>query len=300
MKRLAFVAILLASFGFADSGSLTQRGGAKGRPAQYVGAHALNWRGANSAIGPLRSNKVFYPASEPLPSRWPRDSYGMAPGALAIIAYKVPTTHVLSYVRSIPANRPVTMVFWQEPEAHLTASRFLSMFERQSRLIQSAHRPNVKIAYDASIWRYRREYPVAYGCDYVPPSRFVNYYYGDAYEANDQTLAREPQFQRWLHCTAHRHHRRGLAEYGLGGCQGAAYRARTIRSDAAYLNRNLPHLQVLSYWWDSRSPHSGTSCHTDWQFRHAAEISVWRAIERAPLGPKISPRRLLHIPVSSP
>ncbi len=274
---LALVLFLLASFSMAAPVAPSQI--VKRSPARFVGAHSLNWPFADKVIGPLRADKLFYPPGHPLPARWPGNSYGLARGALAIIAYKVPTTHVLSFVKSIPSDRPVTMVFWQEPEAHMTASRFLRNFEQQSRLIRSAHRPNIKVAFDASTWRYQRVYRKSYNCQFVPPARFVNYYYGDVYEQNDQTLRAEPQFQRWVHCTAGRGRARGLAEYGLGDCQGDSYRAHTIMTDAAYLANNFPDLQVLSYWWTNTSPHSGTSCHTDWQFTHEPAIATWRALE---------------------
>lgn len=281
---------LLISVGLMQTGSAssaTARARARpARPAQFVGAHALNWRSADSVIGPMRSDKIFYPPSEPLPPRWPRDSYGLARGALAIVAYKVPTENVLSFVRSIPRNRPVTMVFWQEPEAHLRASQFRAEFEQQSRLIHSARRPNVKVAFDASIWRYQPQYRASYDCQFVPKRQYVDYYYGDVYEPNDQTLRGERQFQRWTHCTAHRGRRRGLAEYGLGDCQGNAYRARTIMSDASYLSRNYPYLQVLSYWWNDTSHNSGTSCHNDWQFTDHPGVSAWRALESAQRPPR--------------
>lgn len=277
MRVPVVLTVLITSLACTSSSALTQAG--PRRVAQYIGAYASNWGYADRLIGPLQADKIFYPPWEPLPARWPSNSYGLAKGALAIIAYKVPTTHVVSFVKSIPRNRPVTMVFWQEPEAHLSASQFLSEFEQQSRLIQSAHRPNVEIADDAAIYRYQSQFPQSYNCQYVPPSRFVNYYYGDAYELNDQTLRDLPQFQRWTYCTAHRGHRRGLAEYGVGDCEGPAHRARTIAADAAYLKRNYPHLQVLSYWWSDTSPNAGTSCHTDWQFTSQPVIDTWKAIE---------------------
>ncbi len=254
------------------------------RLAPFIGAQAWDWGQANSRIGPLGSDKLFYGPTEPLPTRWPRGSYGLPRRALAIIAYKVPTKHVLSFVRSIPRGRPVTMVFWQEPESHMTASHFLPEFERQSRLIRSAHRSNVKVAFDANIWRYQRQYPGSYNCQYVPPPKYVDYYYGDAYEFNDETLEAQPQFRRWAHCTSHRDRRRGLAEYGLSDCQGDAHRARTLIIDIAYLRRNFPGLRVLSYWWDDTSPNAGMNCHTDWQFTGPKTVGAWRALETGRLG----------------
>lgn len=251
------------------------------RPAQFVGAYAADWRSANRVLGPMRSDKIFYPPWEPLPRQWPKNSYGLTRGTLAVVAYKYPTKHVLSFVRSIPRTREVVMVFWQEPEAHLSASQFLSEFKAQSRLIRSAHRSNVAVAFDASTYRYQSWDRSAFNCGYVPPRRYVDYYFGDVYEANDQSLQQLPYFQRWVHCTAHRGRARGLAEYGLGDCQGAAFRAKTIVADTEYMSRNFPHLHVLSYWWSDTSPNSGTSCHTDWQFTDRTTISAWRTIESA-------------------
>jgi hypothetical protein len=251
------------------------------RPAQFVGAYAADWRNANRVLGPMRSDKIFYPPWEPLPQRWPKTSYGLTRGALAIVAYKYPTKNVLSFVRSIPRTREVAMVFWQEPEAHVPASQFMSEFKAQSRLIRSAHRSNVAVAFDAGTYRYQPWDRSAYSCGYVPPRRYVDYYFGDVYETNDQSLQHLPYFQRWVHCTAHRGRARGLAEYGLGNCQGSVVRAKTILADTAYMSRSFPHLHVLSYWWSDTSPNSGTSCHTDWQFTDRTTISAWRGIESA-------------------
>ncbi len=270
--------------------SHARRSTARFRPAQFVGAYAADWSHANHVIGPMRSDKIFYPPSEPLPQSWPKDSYGLARGAIAIVAYKIPTTHVLSFVRSIPRGRRVTMVFWQEPEAHVSAPWFRSEFEKQSRLIQSAHRSNVTVAFDAGTYRYQRWDRSAYNCGYVPPRRFVNYYFGDVYEPNDQSLRRLNWFQRWVHCTAHRQRARGLAEYGLGDCQGSFVRMETILGDASYLSKNFPYLHVLSYWWSDTSPNSGTSCHTDWQFTDPGTINAWRSVESA----QRRPRQHLH------
>jgi hypothetical protein len=261
------------------------------RPAQFVGAYAANWRSANHILGPMRSDKIFYPPWEPLPQRWPKNSYGLTRGTLAIVAYKYPTKNVLSFVRSIPRTREVAMVFWQEPEAHLTASRFMSEFKAQSRLIQSAHRSNVAVAFDAGTYRYQSWDSSAYNCGYVPPRRYVDYYFGDVYEANDQSLEHLPYFQRWVHCTAHRGRARGLAEYGLGNCQGSAFRARTILADTRYMRRHFPYLHVLSYWWSDTSPDAGTSCHNDWQFTDPTTISVWRSIESGARPSHVAHRR---------
>lgn len=283
IRLAAAVGVLIALLAPAAPAALTRP--RRKRVAPFIGAQAWDWHQANNVIGPLRSDKIFYGPGEPLPARWPHGSYKLARRALAIIAYKVPTKHVLSFVRSIPSKRRVTMVFWQEPESHMTASHFLSEFERQSRLIHSAHRSNVKVAFDANIWRYQRRYPGSYHCQYVPPRQFVNYYYGDAYEFNAETLKAQPQFRRWAHCTARRDRRRGLAEYGVAGCQGDAHRAQTMRIDASYLSRNFPGLEVLSYWWDDTSPNAGTSCHTDWKFTGPRSVAVWKALEsgRLPL-----------------
>jgi hypothetical protein len=289
LTPLALAAVMLFAQAGAASTTISSHGrrAAQFRPAQYVGAHALDWSQANRVLGPMRSDKVFYPASQPLPPRWPKNSYGVSRGALAIVAYKVPTKNVLSFVRSIPRNHEVTMVFWQEPEAHVSASWFRSEFEAQARLIHSAHRSNVTIAYDASTYRYQRWDRSAYDCQYVPPRHYADYYFGDVYEQNDQSLRRLPWFERWVHCTAHHGRARGLAEYGLGSCQGTFVRMETMLGDASYLGRHFPYLHVLSYWWDQRK---STSCHTDWQFTDPGTINAWREIEAA----QPRPRQRLH------
>lgn len=213
------------------------------RAATLIGAKDPSLNGsrfdyANSAIGPLQVDKVFYGESEALPPSYGQSDCNNLPVSVTcVLAYKVPTTNVASFVSSIPAGRNTIMVWHQEPENDSFSGRcgssganFVCDFERQAHLIRAnttaRNRANVWVADDAMTYQYdlatRHDDGGAVGpCSYTVPSRYVDFYLADAYEdpADGRNLGstsyESPMWQGWLSCVLPQDKPIGLAEYGL-------------------------------------------------------------------------------------
>jgi transcriptional regulator with XRE-family HTH domain len=253
------------------------------RIARLVGARVSDWRAANQDVGPLRTQRVYYTQ---LPARF-TGSQGsqLPPGVVPIVSYRVRTTNVASYVRSV--NRPLVVIFQYNPEPRMSAADFTTAFEEQSSLVHSVHNPDVLVAVSADIYQYQRSVNVeAASCGYIPPPAYVDTYLAAVYEPYLQGIPRTDHggFVAWERCTDGQGRPRGLVEYGLGlgiqgsrSCQSEAMRTRVMRDDMAYLRDNLPGLEILEYWWMPDG--TSTPCSRSWQFPAESSTGLlWRAI----------------------
>jgi hypothetical protein len=259
--------------------------------ARVIGARAVHWAKANSIIGPLADQRIY--CKHALPAKYRGSACSKLPaGVWCIISYHRATTNVTRYVSSIPARRNVVIIFDHEPEhpgRWKSGAAFVAAFDRQFALIRRAagRAANVRVAMAADTYQYggkgygRR----GIGCSFIPPaSAVVNYYYADNYEPmpTGQGLATDPKWLNWLNCVKNRGRRIGLAEYGLGSCNGTAKRVATLQADAAYLSSKVPAItgfraQLWSYFWSGHGTKPG-SCN-DGQFTDPAMISAWRSIK---------------------
>jgi hypothetical protein len=245
--------------------------------ATWIGARSDPWTTGNATIGPLRTQRLFYPAA--LPASYSGSSCAsLPPGVLCVISYKTPNTNVASFVKSIPANRPVMMIFHHEPEGDFASgAQFVSEFESQSDLIRSAAAAaglaNVQVAMAAGTFQYQPGKAGA-DCSYIPPTRFVNHYTADVYQPRLGGLQNRSGFVRWRECTQGLGRTRGITEYGLGSCPGATSREQTMSADAAYLRRAFPLLYLFEYWWMNDS--NVGPCR-DWKFTDQATITEFKS-----------------------
>lgn len=246
---------------------------------------------ANAIIGPLQVDKVFYDQSEALPQRYGESSCSALPASVTcVLAYKVPTTDVASFVSSIPAGRNTIMVWHQEPEndsfpgrCGSNGSNFVCDFERQADLIRAnttaSNRANVWIADDALTYQYdlgtaHDKGGGEHSCSYTVPSRYVDFYLADVYEdpADGTNLGsnsyESPMWQGWLSCVLPEDKPIGLAEYGLNCSTPPDYAnapttSHAMAADNRYLRRQsfIPAWSEQSYtrpvvmweywWWNN-------------------------------------------------
>jgi hypothetical protein len=252
--------------------------GGQHRVAVLIGAaepgSVAGWQAGDAAIGPLQTQRVFYPG--PLPRAY-TGSYCEqlervnGDGLTCIVSYKdadLATNNVVSYVRSIPADVNAWLVFHHEPEDDTFPGgggrEFVMDFERNVAAIRSAAGCtdcHIKVAMAANAYQYHSagRYSLGTGCSFIPPAQYVDAYFVDVYEPKPTgaPLERGPasiEWDDWLHCVtaadeAASGHRKplGIAEYGLGTAAPDAIRARTIRADDTYL-RSFRHLALWEYW----------------------------------------------------
>ena len=261
--------------------------GAQARIATWTGARAASWPAANSKIGPLRTQRVFY--STKLPATFAGSKCAALPSdVMCIVSYKTPSTNVVSFVSSIPPGRgaPVMMIFHHEPENDFASgAAFVSKFDGQSAKIRAAARSaglttgpagEVEVDMAAGGYQYAKPGRHGYNCSYIPPAIAVDHYTVDAYPAEPGGLAKFTGFTRWLSCTKGKGVTRGITEYGLGNCQGNAAREKTMAADAKYLPTVMPGLYLLEYWWIQAS---GAPCSKAYRFTDAKTIAEWRSVE---------------------
>ncbi|HEY7144861.1 MAG TPA: hypothetical protein VH637_11480 [Streptosporangiaceae bacterium] len=249
------------------------------RAATLIGAHGntndnAGYTAADSAIGPLQTYKVFYPGA--LPARYAGSICSTLPASVTcLISYKTMNTNVASFVGSIPAGKPVILIYYQEPE-HNTFSfqgktggpAFVAEFETQSNLIRGSagDAPNITVAMDAGTYQYvpGTNHDLGASCGFIPPSQYVDMYLADHYEpaASGNNLATDSaskaEWNTWLGCANAQHKPIGIAEYGLN-CNGAnpapnaASTAAGIAADNTYLKGQPDGLPVLmwAYWYDN-------------------------------------------------
>jgi hypothetical protein len=287
LLSVALLAVPATAFASASKHKATSKSA-----AWVIGARAVNWTSANKEIGPLREQRIYYTGA--LPSKWKGSACNVLPyGVWCIISYDTPTTNVTSYVSAISKTRNVVLIFGHEPEhpgVWKSPAAFVSAFEGQSTLIRKAEgkRTNVRVAMASMTYQYggKGYGSNGLGCAFIPPAKYVDYYYADNYEVSPtgKGLATDPKWLNWLNCVKNKGRRLGLAEYGLGTCSTSAQRVATLKADAAYLGTKLPAItgfrtQLWSYFWSSAQ--TGTKGCNDPQFTDSSMINAWRSIEAA-------------------
>lgn len=227
------------------------------RAAQMIGAYAgpygsaSDWVAANqtSEIGPLQSNKEFYSLTNTLPTTFAGTTCAqiasqVTPPPACVITYKNAEAQdgITTFVKSIPSDQTVILVFCQEPEGKghgascnlpQSGSAFQAAFEQQSDEIRAAgDYPNVLVGMDAEDDEYDAGGTNDNGgspattCYYIPPASYVDVYLVDHYE-NVDTAADNgldmpnaggisaTEWDTWLGCVSGLGKPIGLAEYGL-------------------------------------------------------------------------------------
>jgi transcriptional regulator with XRE-family HTH domain len=253
--------------------------------ANLVGARVVDWRAADQDVGPLQTGRVYH---RDLPPSFAGTPEGRLPaGVVPIVSYRIATTNVVSYVRSV--TRRTILIFQYNPEAHMSAATFTAAFEEQSDLIRSARNPKVQVATSAKISQYRPGVNMAARrCAYIPPPVYVDYYLAAVYDPYLRGIARTDGggFVVWQGCTSGLHRPRGLVEYGLGlgipgsaSCQPESRRTDVMRSDMVYLHDQVPDLVVLEYWWTTRD--ANPPCLRSWQFATGSSTGdLWRTLAK--------------------
>lgn len=253
----------------ADTAAVTE-----GRAAKIIGARAKDFDEALAKLGPLENQRLFWKAS--LPANFTKTpGHDLPKGVTAVVSYKEPTTNVKSFLQSIPADRPVIMIYHHEPEEEYggNGKKFVAEFVAQSKLIRSVAGANVKVAMAAMTYQYDKNRN-GVGCDYIPPPESVDYYLADNYvdTPDGDGLAKDPEWLGWLGCVEGKGKPLGLAEYGLGTGAGNAVRAQTMRRDDAYIKANFPDFVIWSYWWVDMGGKQ------NYKFTDAAGIAAWKSI----------------------
>ncbi|HVB44568.1 MAG TPA: hypothetical protein VNF47_17970 [Streptosporangiaceae bacterium] len=274
------------------------------RAATLVGAHgdantAAAFVNANSAIGPLRSDKVFY--STTLPTSFSGSICdGLPAGVVCEISYKTMTTNVSSFVSSIPADRPVILTYYQEPEDNtfsyngLTGgAAYVAEFENQSDLIRSAaaDAPNVFVAFNGGSYQYQDGKNGA-NCSFVPPVGYVDMYLLDHYEnpANGQNVASQTgglgeEWTNWMNCVGSSQKPMGFGEYGSNGEQygfnpNDATTYEAIQADDAYLKSFTSQpIFMWDYWYDATLTEGGYAFTEGGSPDGTQAVSAWHAVE---------------------
>ena len=260
------------------------------RAATLIGAEDTSGDGtafasANSTIGPLQSDKIFYSPSSSLPATYSGSNCAGLPAAVTcLISYKVMTTNVASYVESIPAGRPVIFTFFQEPEASsfsydgMTGGpAFVAEFENQAALIRASavtagNSASIMIAADANGYQYDPGTSHNLGgagtggsCAFTVPSGYTDFYLGDFYEptASGNNLAADssesPMWDGWLGCVSPQDKPIGIAEYGLNYTTPTSANGLTtsqaFAADNSYLAGQPDGLPVVmwEYWYDNNA-----------------------------------------------
>lgn len=271
MKRIPIlIAAALVAAPLSVTVGGTTAGATSQRAATIIGAHAIDWPAANQRIGPLQDQRLFHQTSLPA-SFIGSDGDKLPAGVTAVISYKTQNTNVASFIRSIPANRPVIMIYHHEPENEYggNGAQFVSEFVGQSKLIRANAKSNVRVAMAAETYDYTNGRP-GVNCSFIPPASSLDFYLADHYRHNPNgtSLASDPKWVGWQKCVNGKGRYEGLAEYGLGNGTPPAMRAKTMAADDAYLKANHPHFYLWSYWY------VGGDLFTD-----QATINEWKSIE---------------------
>jgi hypothetical protein len=238
----------------------------------------MSWKKGAHEIGNPRVTRLFY---RQLPNSFSRQR--VPEGVLLIVSYKQPTTNVASYVRSIPADEDVQLVFHHEAEAdYASGSAFVSQFNAQEQLAHSAN-PRIPFAFVGGGFGYRQGQP-GYDGSFIPPK--ADAYYLDSYQRGDgwsplRPAEQDPTVQRFRSLLAAKGHQfNGFTEYGRGAVDRSHpltrdlvhQRMHVFAADEKYL-RSLPNVQVWAYW-DTTDRASGTQ----WRLTDSKSQSAWRAI----------------------
>jgi hypothetical protein len=269
-------------------------------PAPWTGAVGVNtlagWQQMNQQIGPSHTARVYY--ADGLPASWSDTTNfcSSLPDVLCVISYHTEEktqAAMNAFVGGIKANRPapVFLVYYDEPEAHISSSQFLSGYENQVDEIRAAcaiagNCGVVKVGMIASSYQYQAG-ERGYSCAYIPPAKYVDVYFADTYEPVLVGLQNDTGFQRWATCAKAEGSGvvLGLTEYGLGICVASGTftekaRAEQLAADAAYLSAHYPHLYEWEYYW-----HQGASAGGCKEYQFPAgptspTATEWQAIEQ--------------------
>jgi len=273
--------------------------------AHLVGARVLDWRSADQDVGPLQTLRIFHRL---LPASFAGSPESRLPaGVVPIVSYRVATTNVAAYVRSV--NRRLIIIFQYNPEARMSAADFTSVFERQADVIHAARNPDVQVAMSAEVGQYQPNVNApAASCAYIPPRSYVDYYLAALYEPYLLGITRTDGggFVTWQHCTSGLDRPRGLVEYGLGlgtrgssACQPESARTSVMRADMEYLHDHLPDLAILEYWWATTL--ANPPCSRSWKFAAGSSTGqLWRAITNRTLDLSAGPTRRGAAPARRP
>ena len=251
------------------------------RPLVGARVNDITFQQAVSQIGTPKVTRLFYKA---LPAKF--DRQGIPSGVLLIVSYKEENTNVASYVRSIPSNQPVQLVFHHEPEMDYTSgSTFVSQFNAQEKLAKVAN-PNVPFAFIGGGFSYRSGHH-GYTGSFIPPN--ADRYYLDSYQRGVgyspiRPAAQDPSVQRYMALLTQKGKRfNGFTEYGRGATDAThpltsamvQQRVSVYAADDAYL-RSLRGVQVWSYWYTTDG--SGSNSGRQWRLTDATSQRAWRSI----------------------
>lgn len=288
------------------------------RSATIIGAEDGSGNGtafaaANTAIGPLQSDKFFYSPTTSLPSSYSGTNcatdQAANPGVTCVIAYKVATTNVAAFVASIPAGDNVIMTWWQEPEndtfsgSGTNGQNFVTDFNAQAALIRasttSSNIANVFVADDALGYQYaagtgHNDGGAPSSCSFIPSASNVDFYLDDQYQltSNGGNLSTNTgsgsnaEWNGWLGCVSGQDKPIGIAEYGVNcgqaGGTGSAPNALTtsqeFAADSTYLSGEPAGLPVVmwEYWYNSNV---GCVFTTGGSPSGTAAVTQWQANE---------------------
>jgi hypothetical protein len=270
--------------------------------ATWRGAIGVNsvtgWQQMNQQIGPSHTAREYF--SGGLPSKY-SNTYCSGlhePSVICVISYHTEekTQQAMdTFVQGIPKNRaaPVFIVYYDEPEPHITSGEFLSGYENQVGEIRAACAEAgncgvVKVGMIAASYQYQTGMK-GYNCSYIPPAKYVDVYFADTYEPVLVGLGKDTGFQRWATCAEREGSSvvLGLTEYGLGSCvpKGTGTwteqkREHELAADASYLSARFPHLYMWEYYW-----HQGTSAGGCKEYQFPAgptspTANEWQAVEQ--------------------
>jgi hypothetical protein len=260
-----------------------------------VGVNTLpGWRQMNQVIGPSHTARVYY--ADGLPATWsdPTNFCSSLPSVLCVISYhtKEKTQAAMdTFIEGINPKRsaPVFISYFDEPEAHITSSQFISGYENQVDEVRAAcakagNCAVVKVGMIAESFQYQVG-ERGYSCSYIPPAQYVDVYFADTYEPTLVGLRKDTGFQRWATCAKSEGSNvvLGLTEYGLGDCVTSGTfseqaRENQLAADATYLSVHYPHLYEWEYYWHTGPSAGGCK---EYQFpAPSVTATEWKAIEQ--------------------
>ena len=263
----------------------------------WLQMHSTVFGGQNNA------NKQFYSGTQKM-STWqtghlPTDNESqLPPGALKVITYKdaqIPS--LAGYVRSIPADQEVWMVYFQEAENDYPNGDYATFIKTTiqcSDTIRAVGNPNVKVVQDSAGSKYGVKGSTAQQGLWVVPPEHIDIYAVDCYQNAaaggwpTQGLANFTEFQTWLSVYAKLGRPLAITEYGLDACQGDAARNARLMLDHAYLQTAFGGgpkavspfpLQAWIYWYSNcTAGQLATDCQHQHQFTDAASVATWTSV----------------------
>jgi hypothetical protein len=227
------------------------------RAALMIGAYAPSastWQTDNSNIGPLQSIKIFYDSNTDFPTNWKNTgnlcynieqeytTHSQWPVCLIAFKKQETETQIQGFLTGMPTDQTVIFIYHAEPEGDTFsgscgsgAAEFVCEFEAEIGYVRTAAAnlgltENVFSADDSASSEYS-EGGAGYGCSWIVPPSYVDFYFEDHYEhgwANGTNLSVQSgssngaqYWNNWLDCVNTLDKPIGLAEYGL--CSGGNY-----------------------------------------------------------------------------